>query len=380
MSTLKVTNIESPSGGGISAKINDIGGGQLSNRSLIINGAMQVAQRGTSATVSNGSNEGYSTVDRWFLNFNDSIGGATTFSQSTDAPAGFANSAKIQCSTTASGFSSNQYLALQHRFEGQNLQSLAYGTADAKSITVSWYMKTDVYTDPISFALFTDDGTAEYYTVSVTPTTSWARYSVTVPGSSTATINNDNGAGLFLQFVFAGNTSSAIAAASDSTAYSTTRADFRTNVGNFLSSTSNAIYITGVQLEVGNLATSFEHRSYADELQRCQRYCYQISADETVLLPIAAGTMWTGNFFIGICNTPVSMRDPLDIDLEVSAAGDVLVLSRGTTASATSLSNNPHHSGNQIEVHLGVTKTIGDGAWARLDPGLGKFFRIVSEL
>ena len=331
MSTLKVTNIESPSGGGVSAKINDIGGGQLSNRNLIINGAMQVAQRGTSATVSNGSNEGYSTVDRWFLNFNDSIGGATTFSQSTDAPAGFANSAKIQCSTTASSFSSNQYLALQHKFEAQNLQSLAYGTADAKSITVSWYMKTDVYTDPISFALFTDDGTAEFYTVSVTPTTSWARYSVTVPGSSTATINNDNGAGLFLQFVFAGNTSSAIAAASDSTAYSTTRADFRTNVGNFLSSTSNAIYITGVQLEVGNLATSFEHRSYSDELARCQRYFYKHQAT-------AAGV----NFGTGWCdgttqakilvNFPVEMRDaPASLD-QSGTASDYSVTNTGDVA------------------------------------------------
>lgn len=327
MSTLKVTNIESPSGGGVSAKINDIGGGQLSNRNLIINGAMQVAQRGTSATVSNGSNEGFSTVDRWFLNFNDAIGGAVTFSQSTDAPAGFADSAKIQCSTTASSFSSNQCLFLQQRFEAQDLQSLAYGTADAKSITVSWYMKTDVYTDPISFAVFTEDGTAEYYTVSVTPTTSWARYSVTVPGSSTATIDNDNGRGLLMQFTFAGNTASAIAAGSDSTAYSTTRAEFRTDIGNLLSSTSNAIYITGVQLEVGNLATSFEHRSYGDELQRCMRYYQEYTSSTNGLGIAGAGYTETATqtefaFFLSTPMRTLASANIIEIgDLEVRIAG-----------------------------------------------------------
>ena len=133
-------------------------------------------------------------------------------------------------------------------------------------------MKTTTYTGPISVNLFTDDGTAEYYSVSVTPTTSWARYTLTIPGSTTATINDDNGRGMFLQFVLAGNTSSSIAAATDSTAWSTTRSDFRNDVGNILSSTDNVFYLTGVQLEVGERATSFEHRSYGDELAKCQRY------------------------------------------------------------------------------------------------------------
>jgi hypothetical protein len=331
MSTIKVNNIVPPNvGEGVTIDgLQMPTAGPLSNRNLIINGAMQVAQRGTTATVSNGSNEGYSTVDRWFLNFNDSISGATTFSQSTDAPSGFSNSAKIQCFTTASSFSSNQYLALQHKFEAQNLQSLAYGTADAKSITVSWYMKTDTYTDPISFSLFTDDGTAEYYTVSVTPTTSWARYSVTVPGSATATINNDNGAGLFLQFVLAGNTSSAIAAGSDSAAYSTTRADFRTDVGNLLSSTSNAIYITGVQLEVGSKATPFEHRSYGQELALCQRY-YQLLRNAALFAGTANGTTQVGSIGIPLA---VAMRAAPTV-----ANAQTFIVWHGTAGGVTSSS------------------------------------------
>ena len=224
----------------------------LSNRNLIINGAMQVAQRGTSATVSDNSNEGYSTLDRWPVNFNNSVGGGVTFSQSTDTPSGFANSLKIQCSSTDSVGSTNEYVSVRQLIEAQNLQMLGYGTSAAKSMTLSWQMKADNYTGPISVAFKTADGTAEYYVKSYTPTSSWATYTCTVPGSTSATINDDNGEGMRVSFVLAGHTGSSIAASSDSTAWSTTRADYRDNIGNLLSNTSNAIYIAGFQLESVN--------------------------------------------------------------------------------------------------------------------------------
>jgi hypothetical protein len=276
MADLNVNSIGDASGGN-TATINSYTPTEsnMAGRNRIINGDMRIAQRGTSATVSDGINEGYSTIDRWYVNMNNTISGAVTFSQSSDAPSGFASSAKIQCSTTNTSLSTNQYLALQQRIEAFELQSLGYGTADAKPITVSWYMKTETYAGPISVSFYTSDGTVEYFTVSKTPTTSWVRYSVTIPGSTSATINNDNGLGMTLQFVVAGDSGSSIAAASDSTAWSSTRADYRSNVGNILSSTSNAFYITGVQLEAGSVATPFEHRMYGQELALCQRYYYR---------------------------------------------------------------------------------------------------------
>ena len=245
------------------------GGG---NKNLVINGAMQVAQRGTSATVSNGSNEGYSTVDRFYLNFNAGVGGAINFSQSSDAPSGFANSIKMQCSTTNTSFSTTNAINLEYRPEAQDLQRLGYGTSDAKKMTISWYMKAVNFSDPISLALETRDGTSEYFVKSYTPTTSWVRYTCTVPESTSATINDDNGQGMFVKFVIAGFSSGTYAVSSDSTAWSTTRADYVDDIGNFTSSTSNELYITGVQMELGEKATDFEHRSYGDELERCQRY------------------------------------------------------------------------------------------------------------
>tara|TARA_R110001599_G_scaffold182983_1_gene376097 strand:- start:148 stop:1278 length:1131 start_codon:yes stop_codon:yes gene_type:complete len=264
--------------GGVTTRLDQVGNseGALSNRNLIINGAMQVAQRGTSATVSNSSNEGYSTLDRWYLNFNNTIGGATVFSQSTDAPDGFANSLKLQCSTVDTSFTTNQYVTITHRIEAQNIQQLSYGTSGAKPMILSWRMKTETYTGPITVALETKDGTSEYYVKSYTPTTSWAEYSCVIPPSTSATINNDSGEGLRLRFVLAGDSGSSIAASSDSTSWSTTRADYRNDVGNILSNTSNAIYITGVQLEVGDTSTDFEHISYGDQLQKCQRYYYKL--------------------------------------------------------------------------------------------------------
>ena len=256
-------------------QFNLIGAGR---RNLIINGAMQVAQRGTSASVSDNSNEGYSTLDRWATQFNSAIGGSITYSQSSDAPSGFANSAKIQCASTHTPASYGDYLSLRTTIEAQDLQQLAYGTSDAKEITLSWYMKVETYSGPISVGFQTKDGTSEYFVKSVTPTSSWTRYSITVPASTTATINNDNGAGLQVEFVLSGDTANTnFDRATDSTAWETTRYQYVSDVGNILSNTSNAIYITGVQLELGKVATPFEHRSYGEELALCQRY-YEVSS------------------------------------------------------------------------------------------------------
>ena len=278
--------------------------GGITGRNLIINGAMQVAQRSSGPiTVSDSSNEGYSTLDRWFLNFNASPGGALDFSQSTDAPDGFANSIKLACSTADASHTGTEQILLVQYIEAQNLQQLAYGSSNAKSITISWYMKAVNFSGPISLALETVDGTAEYYVVSKTPTSSWARYSVTIPGSSSATINNDTGSGLRVNFVVAGSSSGTYAAAADSTAWSTTRADYRNDIGNLVSSTSNDFYITGVQLELGSTATPFEHRSYGDELARCQRYFY--SNVETFLgKPPASSTTQVAT----VIQYPVEMR------------------------------------------------------------------------
>ena len=252
---------------------------QLDNkpsRNMVVNGGMEVWQRSTDITASDGSNEGYNSIDRWYFNFNSSCPGTLDIDKSTDAPSGFGSSMKLKCNATGTpAGSSTDFVMASTTLEAQDLQRLCYGSADAKVTTLSWYMKSVNFTTPISVSIETFDGTREFYHVNVSPTTSWARYSITIPKSTSATISNDNGAGLLIGFVLSGSTDGSLAEANDSSAWSTTQKTYRTNQTNFFASTSNELYITGLQFELGSNATPYEHRSYADELHNCQRYYLQ---------------------------------------------------------------------------------------------------------
>tara|TARA_Y100000593_G_C4303660_1_gene334638 strand:+ start:1004 stop:2170 length:1167 start_codon:yes stop_codon:yes gene_type:complete len=249
--------------------LTDIAGGQLSHRNKLYNGSMMIAQRSTSAvTISDGSNEGYQTVDRWHHLLAGSIGGSITSQQVTDAPEGFKNSLKLKCASTTTTLDGTQELAIRQKLEGLDIIDFAYGDASAKTTTVSWYMKA-VNPKVMSVNLMTTLSAGRYFSKNFTPTTSWARYSMEVPGDTSNGIDETNGDAYRIQFVLALGSSKI--QASDSTAWSST-ADFgASGMGNFLDSTSNELYITGVQVEVGNL-TPYEHRSYGDELKGCQRY------------------------------------------------------------------------------------------------------------
>ena len=265
MSTLKVTNIESPSGGGVNAKITDINGGQLSNRNLIYNGAMTVSQRGTSGSTTSGGS--YPSLDRWSCN----DGGIADFtvSQSTDAPAGFANSAKWAC--TATGSPTNDAFHEQ-KLEGQDIQHLEHGTSSAKSFTVSFWVKSNK-TGQYSLWIENNDAnryfTTTGYTINAANT--WEFKTITVPGDTAGSgFTNDNGVSLKIRWHLVLRTSFQ---GTPSGAWSTS-ASLRGQSGhvNLADSTSNEWYITGVQAELGEVATAFEHRSFGDELARCQRY------------------------------------------------------------------------------------------------------------
>ena len=245
---------------------------QYGNRNLVINGAMNVSQRATSATaaVAGGS---YITLDRYKIY--EDTDGAYTSEQSTTAPDGFPNSMKLQVTTADTSLSSAQYAAFGQFIEAQNLQQLAYGTNAAKDVTVSFYVRSNK-TGTYCFTLDKNDSTQylfiKEFTIDVADT--WERKIITVsPDSqikaSGGAIANDNGAGL-RAFIF-------LAAGSDyhgtNNAWNTNTNYYATsNQVNWMDSTSNNFYITGLQIEVGTEATPFEHRSTGQELQLCKRY------------------------------------------------------------------------------------------------------------
>ena len=277
MSTIKVTNINnaSASSGGIAfdssghVQVDGVQmptAGPLSNRNLIINGAMQVSQRSTSTSFPT-STDGF-VVDR----FHNLVGhGVFTVSQSTDAPSGLANSLKWDCTTSASSGSSGETF-VEQLIEAQNLQNLAYGTSSAKSFTLSFWVKSNLTGN---FGLWIENADATRYYASagytINSANTWEYKTITVPGDTAGTgINNDNGVGFKLRFYLVANSIMQGTPAESWETSPTIRVS--SSMVNLASSTDNEFFLTGVQLEVGEKATPFEHRSFGDELARCQRY------------------------------------------------------------------------------------------------------------
>ena len=241
----------------------------LSNRNLVINGAMQVAQRGSSFTdISNES--GKYILDRF--EFKSTGTAAWTVAQSTAgsvlANTGFAEAVKIDCTTADTSLSTNQEIFITQKIEAQNLQHLRYGQSAAKSLTLSFWTRSNK-TGDYGIWCYAQDGPRQYattYTISSADT--WEKKVITIPGDTSGTINNDNGSGFEVRFYLAaGPTHSG----TPSNTWTST-INNRTTTLNLADSTSNEWYLTGLQLEVGDVATDFEHRSYGDELARCQRY------------------------------------------------------------------------------------------------------------
>jgi len=279
--------------------IGQIGG----RRNLIINGAMQVAQRGTETTGITGGGSGYYTVDRCEV-LALSTTAVCTMSQSSDAPDSFANSLKIEVTTADTSLDANTQLAVQQRLEAQDLQSLAYGTSAAKKITLSFYVKSNK-TGTYTIWLWSPDMSKQYsvaYTIDVADT--WERKSIVINGETSSSIANDNGEGLRIRWHLALGSTYTTGTLADTAWEGSIEANRGVGQLNLADSTSNYWQITGVQLEVGTVATPFEHRSYGEELALCQRYFYKCS--DSGYMP---GAGINTNILTAIrMHTPVAMR------------------------------------------------------------------------
>ena len=244
---------------------NQIGG----RRNILYNGAMTIAQRGTSFT-SLGGTAGVYSLDRMRFGFAMNSG-RFTITQSTDTPNGFANSLKIDVTTAESSLNAASGCAIGQFIEGQDVQQFKKGTSDAEQYTVSFHVKSNV-TGTYIVELFDFDNTRQVsksYTIDSANT--WERKTITFPADTTGAFDNDNASSLAVQWFFASGTDRTSGTLNTSWASST---DANRIVGqtNLFSSTDNELYITGMQLEVGSTATPFEHRSVGEELALCQRY------------------------------------------------------------------------------------------------------------
>ena len=296
-----------------------------SNRNLVINGAMNVAQRSTSTT----DTTGYSTLDRFKLHLDGFDEAAVTQAQSSDAPSGFSNAFRVDCTTAESALAAAEYSNITYVVEAQDLQQIQNGSSGAKSLTLSFYVKSNK-TGTYGLNLYKPDSTARQITATyaISSANTWEYKTITFAGDTAGGgIADDNGAGLYIYWH--------LAAGSDYTSSDTTSWSNYSNAGfafghavNIYDSNANDFAITGVQLEVGEQATPFEHRSFGDTLLQCQRYLFNGDAQ------CLGSSDSAGNTSVAV-QTPVNLRaNPTLVSFSAALRGSVLATAAGAAFSA----------------------------------------------
>jgi hypothetical protein len=271
---------------------NYIGAGR---RNLIINGAMQVAQRGTSFSGFTASSAVF-PADRMKSNGRSGEIGTWTISQDSDAPSGFGSSVKYLCTTANTSLAANAYMALEQRVEGYNAQPLN-DTTGTKAFTVSFWVKSNKTGTYILEVNNQNDARQINKAYTIDSVDTWEYKTINIPADSGYYFDNNNGHSLDLFFWLLAGTNYTTGSLNTSWSSSASGANTRaTGVVNLADATNNYWQITGLQLEVGSVATPFEHRSYGEELALCQRY-YEVVGNGASALANSSTQFWTGYTF-----------------------------------------------------------------------------------
>lgn len=334
--------------------------GPLSNRNLIINAAMRVAQRGTSVT---GVNDwGYYTCDRWRLG-NQNLG-TYTVTQESDGPADFTKSLKVECTTADASPANDDYLTLMQLIEAQDLQHLSFGNANAKSLIISFYVKSNK-TGGASFEVQQKDNSDRQvsfqYTINSADT--WEKKTISIPADTSGVINDDDGTGLrVLWWLNSGSTySSGSHVATWAAEVAADRNVSNLGVGGAV---GDYFQITGVQLETGSVATPFEHRCFSDELAKCQRYYVRFNNDTTSLGLNAPGYYNTSDSIFFIFYFPIAMRDDISLDYSNISDFDIEPWDYQIT-SLSILRSTPHYA--SLTCTPATNRSQGDVAFLTID-------------
>ena len=283
MSEIKVNSIKGVSASTAAISIDNSSGtctanitNNLSNKNLIINGAMNVHQRGDASYTLNSSNTNNFIVDRFRV---FSAAGTIVASQDTTVPdgQGFAKSIKLDCTVADTSTEAEGYI--EYRPEAQNFYHLAYGTSGAKTITVSFWVKSSLAATYGFYYYIPDAGPRVYQTTfTISSANTWEKKTITIVGDTGGSgFNNDTGVGAEIRIYF--NGTSGQRGSSNQNSWGTNSSNRLPTGTNLLSSTSNDFFLTGFQIEVGSHATDYEFCSFAKELSYCQRYCYVINMD-----------------------------------------------------------------------------------------------------
>ena len=301
--------------------------GALSNRNKIINGEMRVAQHGTTAFPI--GDDDYPTDRFLFSNAGTTDGGGTGI-QTATSPNGFSNALRVDVTSADTSLDASAQYKIEYRVEGLDSADLNWGTANAQTVTLSFYIRSNK-TGNTSVAIVNNGNNRSYVkTFTIDSADTWERKECTIPGDTSGTWLTSNSIGLRIRWGTYGSNfqTSSVNQWNASQNMSTDDSPI-----NFFDTVANTLYLTGVQLEVGERATPFEHRSYGDDLARCQRYYYKLIADSgrTFANGYNQNTRYTRN----ILHFPVSMRIPPTALEQTGTPGNYRIY-HGTTETACS--------------------------------------------
>lgn len=353
--------------GGIS--VSSLNGGQLAgNRNLVINGDMRIDQRNAGASITPTADSTFS-VDRLICRV--PVASKFSIEQNQNAvtpPVGFINYAgvtSLSAYTVAAGAS----FALQSKVEGFDFARCAFGTSDAKSITFSFWVRSSL-TGTFGGAFLNSAADRSYpYNYTISSADTWEQKTITVTGDTTGTWLTNNAIGLIISFGL-GTGADVSGTAGSWVAGTKLNA---TGATSLLATNAATLYITGVQLEAGSVATPFEHRSYGTELALCQRYYQQLGGTSITALS-ACAYFTTTIAFAKLTFNPMRANPTLAVD----SAGDVLVDVNASSLTASGVSfTNISTSSARIDITTSST-TQGFAGYARVSAN--KYVTVSSEL
>ena len=359
--------------GAVTSRLDTLGASSnaLSNRNIIINGAALIDQRNSGSAITPTSDQ-TATLDRFKARLNN----ASKYSvqQVTDAPSGFLKSLKVT-SAAATTVGTNDFYQIAAPLEGYTTNVLAQGSSAAKQFTLSFYVKSSL-TGTFGGAYSNDLGDRFYaWTYTINSANTWERKSITITGATDGTWVSTTGAGLHIYWTLGAG--SGVQTTADVWGTSFKRGP--TGATNVVATSGATWQITGVQLEVGDTATDFEHRSYGDELQRCMRYCQNLSAI-TGNPYLADAAVHTSTVMTAIINLGVQMRTTPTVTLS-GTASNYSTYENATARTVTAYASNGFGaSGGGINFTVASGLTVGSAAGVYINSGADTKSIVEAEL
>ena len=305
-------------------------------RNRIINGDMRIDQRNAGASVTSNSGLLY-PVDRSFIVKDTATTGVMTAQQSSVAPAGFTNSVKLTTTTAQASLAATDYMRFSQVIEGFNAADLAFGTASAKTVTLSFWVQCSL-TGTFGGSLGNSAWNRTYpFTYTISSANTWEYKTIIIPGDTSGTWLTNNGIGLRVDFgLGVGSTYSGTAGSWASALYISA-----TGATNVIGTNASTWYVTGVQLEAGSQASSFERRPYGMEFSLCQRYyqrCWDYGTATGTVVAGPVGGTWQYNqysFFLGTGDYGINCATPFPTVMRATPTITIYSAANGTAGSVT---------------------------------------------